>query len=348
MITAPHVRKLGVILEPTSLEFENRGVLNPGCVQEGDTVHMFYRALDDEGSSTIGYARLKGPTTVVERWTKPIIAREYPYESVGVEDPRVVKIEDTYYMTYVAHDGVNARTAYATGKNLFKLKKKGIVSAEIPYHEAKEILGESRIKDAYFFFASYYEEGSGKNVLVWHKDFILFPEKIGGKFAMLHRVLPDIQIVFFKKFEELTPNFWRDEFRDFSQSVLIENKHWFESRNIGGGCPPIPTKDGWLVIFHTVEETNQKRVYHAGAVLLDKDDPKKIIGGLHAPLFSPTEPWELTGEVKNVVFPTGTAIFDNTLYIYYGAADSHIAVASVDMNELLREVQNPARAAHKL
>ncbi len=337
------IEKLGVMLEPTVNAFESTAVLNPGCYQDGEYVHVFYRAIDEEKKSSVGYAKLKGPTTVVERWQEPIITREYDYESAGVEDPRVVKIGGTFYLTYVAHDGKNARTAYATSSDLKSFEKKAIISAEITYHEASKIFEESHLKDAYYLFASYYEKNAGPDVMVWHKDLILFPAKINGKFALLHRVLPDIQVTLFENFEDLTTDFWRNEFRNLAQNVVLENKHWFETRNIGGGAPPVETKDGWLVIFHAVEETNQRRVYHAAAALLDKEDPRRVIGKLHRPLFSPTEEWEKQGFVSNVVFPSATAVFDGNLYIYYGAADTRIAVASVNLEALLAEIKSPGK-----
>lgn len=335
------VKKLGKVLEPTSLDFESEAVLNPAVYQDGRTVHMFYRAIDSEHRSCIGYARLDGPTEIVERWDHPIITREESYESQGVEDPRIVKIGTTFYMTYVAHDGKNAVTAYATASDILKFQKRGVISPRFTYHEAAQIFKKSQLKDAYSLFEAFYEEGAGEDVLVWHKDVILYPKKIEGMFTMLHRILPDIQIVQFKDFTELTDEFWRNYLEHLSDNVILENKHWFETRNLGGGAPPIETKDGWLLIIHTVEETNRGRIYHAGAALFDKKDPKKLIGKLHEPLFSPVEEWERSGFVSNVVFPTGTALFDDTLYIYYGAADKRIAVASVKLKDLIDEIKSP-------
>jgi len=334
------VTKLGTILSPTKLTFEKRAVLNPGCYQEGDFVHVFYRASDKKHISTIGYAKLAGPTKVIERTKEPIMGPEYDYERLGMEDPRITKIGDTFYMTYVAHDGKNAVTAYASGKNLFKLKKRGIITTKLRYDEAADMFREEKLKDRYFMFESYYEEFAGKNVRLWEKDVLLFPKKIRGKYALLHRVLPDIQIAYFKNFSELKKeSFWEDYFRNLAAYVVLENKYWFESRNIGGGAPPIETNEGWLIIFHSVEELNKQRVYHASAALLDLNDPTKIIGRLDKPLFSPTEKWEIKGEVGHVVFPTGTAIFGKCLYIYYGAADENIAVAQVNLQDLIDELK---------
>ncbi len=332
------VKKLGIILKPTALPFENQAVLNPACWQEGDFVHLLYRAVNKNNESSIGYARLNGPLKIDSRWDKPVIEREYKYEKKGVEDPRVVKIGDTFYITYVAYDGKNALTALATSKRLIKFKKKGLISPNISYDKAEDVFRHSKLKDKYFFFESYHKDKLGKDVLLWEKDIFLFPEKINGRFAMLHRILPDIQIIYFNKFKELTLAYWKKHLKHLADHVVLENKHWFESRNIGGGAPPIKTKKGWLLIYHAVEELNGLKRYHAGAALLDLKNPQRVIGRLRNPLFSPDKVWEKTGETDNVVFPTGTAIFDNQLYIYYGAADKQIAVASVNLNSLLKEL----------
>ncbi|MEK7090165.1 MAG: pesticidal protein Cry7Aa, partial [Patescibacteria group bacterium] len=240
--TMLEVKKLGSILEPTKLEFENLAVLNPGVYQDDENVHVFYRAINKNHESCIGYAKLKGPTEVVERWAKPIIERELDHESKGVEDPRIVKIEDTFYMTYVAHDGKNAVTAYATSTDLKHFEKRGVITPRISYHEIKEIFNESQLKDTYRLFSSFYEEEAGRDVFLWEKDVVLFPEKIKGRYALLHRTLPDIQITYFNDFTDLASrDFWTDHFKNLAVYVVLENKHWFETRHIGGGAPPVKT-----------------------------------------------------------------------------------------------------------
>ena len=129
--------------------------------------------------------------------------------------------------------------------------------------------------------------------------------------------------------------FWKKQIRNLAQSVILEGSHWFETRNVGGGCPPIELPEGWLCIFHTVEESNHGRVYHASAALLDKKNPHKVIARLHEPLFSPEKSWETSGLVSNVVFPTGAVLEGSKLYIYYGAGDKYIAVASTDIHDLV-------------
>lgn len=333
------VKKLKVLLEPTELPFENKAVLNPAIFRDGKYVHLFYRAIDKENRSSIGYALLKGPTKIIKRWKKPIIYRQFPYESKGVEDPRIVKLDNLFYLFYVAHDGKNALAAYAVSKDLKKFKKKGIITPRLTYDKAEDIFRKSKLKDRYFFFESYYKDTAGKNVLLWEKDAFLFPKKIKGKFALVHRILPDIQVIYFDQFKQLADeNYWREYLKDLGKYIILENRRWYESRNIGGGAPPIETKKGWLLIYHAVEDSNKGRIYHAGAALLSKSNPTRVLGHLREPLFSPVRSWEKQGDVSNVVFPTGTAIFGSHLYVYYGAADKRIAVARVELNDLLKEL----------
>src|SRR5436853_5630821 len=101
------VKKEGILISKTSLGFENEGVLNPAVISTGDSIHLFYRAVSKGNYSTIGYCKLSGPLQVEERFDRPVIFSQFDYESHGVEDPRIVKIEDLYYLTYTAYEGLN-------------------------------------------------------------------------------------------------------------------------------------------------------------------------------------------------------------------------------------------------
>lgn len=333
------IKKHGIILRPTKLAFENKSVFNPAIYQEGRKVHVLYRAMSKDYTSTIGYARLDGPTKVVERWKKPLAVPEFKYEKKGIEDPCLVKIDDIFYLTYVAHDGINAVIAYMYGPDLFNLKRGGIISPQISYHKASQLFGYSQLKDDYYLFASFYEKYGDKNILVWEKDGVLFPEKIRGQYALLHRIYPDIQLARFKEFKELKDkNYWYDHIQHLSKHVVLEGKYGFEARHIGAGAPPIKTDQGWLMIYHGVEPRNKGRLYYASAALLNLSDPRKVIARLPYPLISPDQNYELEGHVNNVVFPTGTAMFNKQLYIYYGTSDSYTAVASINFESLLKEL----------
>jgi Predicted glycosylase len=142
-----------------------------------------------------------------------------------------------------------------------------------------------------------------------------------------------------KSLADLTKEFWKNYFLKLQEHILIDPLFAHESSYIGGGCPPIETEHGWLLIYHGAEETAKGTVYSAcAAALLDLDNPEKVISRLPYALFSPEYEWELKGDVNNVVFPTGTALFGDTLFIYYGAADTVIACASVNLHELVSEL----------
>lgn len=339
------IEKLGIILSPTDKEFENTGVFNPGIYQEGNTIHILYRAVQDGNYSTIGYAKMEGPLKVTERKEQPVINRDFDYEEHGVEDPRIVKIEDTYYITYTAYDGVNAMGALATSKDLVHFEKHGIITPHVNYQEYEDFVnccgGENLNPKYHQYYNLFAQIGLVKDEfrLLRDKDVVLFPRKINGKFVLLHRVWPGIQIVQFNDWKELTEPFWEDYLKNLINYIVLDPKDIFEVKYIGAGCPPIETEFGWILIYHGVQETTTGKVYHAAAALLQLDKPEIELARLPYPLFSPTKQWEMEGEMSDIVFPTGHALFGNDLYIYYGVADKHIAVAKLDINELVLELR---------
>ncbi|MFH1840824.1 MAG: pesticidal protein Cry7Aa [Candidatus Shapirobacteria bacterium] len=332
------IKDEGIILEKTNLEFENKGVLNPGCIQIGDITHMFYRAINRKDVSSVGYCQLID-NQVVKRLAQPVLFPEYDYEKMGVEDPRITFLEGTYYLFYTAHDGNNALIAYATSKDLAHFVKRGIISPKISYDIAEDIFRNSKIRERYSMFEMVYKEKQGKDVLLFEKDASLFPRKFNGKFALLHRILPGMQIISFKNFSELTTDRWCDYLKNLGDYIVLDPLFWFENRNVGGGCTPIETPDGWLIIYHAVEDTPLGRIYHAAAALLDIKNPQKVIGRLTEPLFSPKFSWEKKGITNNVVFPTGAIVKNARLYIYYGAGDKTIGAKSLFLSELLAELK---------
>ena len=332
------IKDEGIILEKTNLEFENKTVFNPACILVDDITHMYYRAVNNNNISSIGYCQLKD-NKVVKRFEKPILFPELNYEMKGVEDPRITYLDGVYYLFYTAYDGLNALISYATSRDLVHFEKQGLISPKISYDEAEDIFRGSGVIDRYTMFEIHYKEFGGKDILLFEKDASLFPKKINNKFALLHRILPGIQVIYFNDFSELSDHHWRNYFKNLAGHIVIDPLYWFENRNVGGGCPPIETEEGWLIIYHAVEDTPLGIRYHACAALLDHDNPLKVLGRLSEPLFSPKEPWEKSGVTSNVVFPSGATVKDNRLSIYYGAADTLIAAKSVDLTELLTEIK---------
>jgi predicted GH43/DUF377 family glycosyl hydrolase len=332
------VTKHGIILKKTDLSFENDSVLNPGIYQEGNTLHMLYRAVRNGNYSTIGYCKLEGPLKVVERNNTPLMIPYSEDASKGIEDPRIVKIDGVYYITYTAYNGINALGALVRSNDLKTFEREGIIVPKITFDEFKRLAECNNLVNAkYFRHVRHFEVNEG--IYLWDKDVLFFPRKIGGKLAFLHRIRPGIQLVMVNSLVELTKEYWDQYFLHLNEHIIMDPigvNH--ESGYIGAGAPPIETELGWLLIYHGVYDTSEGYIYSAAAALLDINDPTKVIARLIDPLFIPEFDYELNGVVNNVVFPTGTALFDDTLYIYYGAADKCIACASVSLKELLKEL----------
>jgi beta-1,2-mannobiose phosphorylase / 1,2-beta-oligomannan phosphorylase len=335
------VKKEGILLHKSNLGFENEGVLNPATIREGDDVHLFYRAVSKGNYSSIGYCKLKGPLTIEQRCDIPVIFPQFDYESHGIEDPRITKIDDLYYITYTAYDGINALGALATSKDLITFEKHGLIVAQTVYDDFKRLAASKYTlneKYARFNDRTRLLIVTDKKILLWDKNVVFFPRRINGKLFFLHRIKPDIQIACVNDIEDLTKDYWDNYFLHIGENIALTPKHDHEVSYIGGGCPPIETAEGWLLIYHGVHDTTTGYVYTACAAMMDLENPYKEIARLPYPLFKPEEEWELTGEVNNVCFPSGTVVFDDTLYIYYGAADERIACASVSLSGLIAEL----------
>jgi predicted GH43/DUF377 family glycosyl hydrolase len=155
-----------------------------------------------------------------------------------------------------------------------------------------------------------------------NKDAALFPEKINGRYVMFHRIPPAIWLAYS---DDLIH--WGDY-----QKIIDPRPGNWDGWKLGAGGPPLKTDEGWLCIYHGV---SPDRVYRLGVVLLDLEDPSRIINWPAAPILEPEEPWELIGDIPNVVFTCGTAELDGRYFVYYGGADKVIAVATADRATLI-------------
>lgn len=155
-----------------------------------------------------------------------------------------------------------------------------------------------------------------------NKDAAIFPEKVNGRYAAFHRLPPSMWIAYS---DDMTH--W-DEY----QEIMTPRPDAFDSLKLGAGGPPIETDEGWLVIYHGVDEN---LVYRLGVAMLDKDDPTRVIHRPTQPILEPEEDWELVGDVPNVVFTCGTAELGDDYLIYYGGADKVVALATVNKRDLI-------------
>jgi beta-1,2-mannobiose phosphorylase / 1,2-beta-oligomannan phosphorylase len=300
-----------VISPIASHPWESRGTFNPAAIYEDDKVHILYRAMSADNTSTVGYASSRDGFTIDERMEEPIYFPRAPFEQKGVpggnsgcEDPRITRIEDTIYMCYTAYDGVAPpRVALSTISTDDFLAKRWNWSQP-------ELISPPGMDD---------------------KDAAFFPKKIKGKFAILHRLGFNIWIDFVDDLK-FGGNKWL--YGQILMSPRMRSRK--DSKKIGIAGPPIETEWGWLLIYHGISQEDQR--YRVKAALLDLHDPTRIIARTQGPILEPEMPYEKEGEVNNVVFPCGAVIKNEKLIVYYGGADKVMGIASMPVKELIEKL----------
>lgn len=307
------IERAGIVLERTELAFEAKGVLNPAVITFNGQIHMFYRAVSSNMVSTLGHCLLSDPLTVELREQKPVVSPEGPKERMGIEDPRIVKIDQYFFLSYTAFDGKNALGALLLSKDLKEFSRAGVIVPEIP-------LGEER-----------FTKGALK---IWDKNLVFFPRKIKEKLYFFHRIKPSILITAVTSLSDLTPLFWFNFLNDKDVHTLNFQFHLNQPNYVGAGCPPFETDLGWILIFHAAYESQGQITYQIHVALLDIENPMHILAQLPYPILEPMMDYERFGNVPDVVFPTACLFYDTQLYIYYGAADTCIACAKVSVADL--------------
>jgi len=332
-------------LEPSRNDLEVIGTFNPGAVAVGDEVVLLVRVAERPRERRTGFTALPrwdADSGIVVDWVPdaelsvvdqrvvrykrdgtvrltfishlltirsadgrsidsidgPRFRPEVGYEEFGVEDPRITCIGDMFYFTYVAVSRHGAATALASTTDFQSFRRHGVI---------------------------FYPE---------NKDVVLFPEQIDGAYVALHR--PHAATRF------TAPEMWLARSSDLIhwgryEPLRTETAAWAAGRT-GAGTPPIRTSEGWLEIYHG----NDKRArgpgvgtYAAGAMLLDIEQPHRLLGQSVEPVLRPETDFERVGFVPNVVFPTGIVERDDTVLVYYGAADTAVGVVELSRSELL-------------
>ena len=229
--------------------------------------------------------------------SKPILTPERPYEEFGVEDARVTRIGEIYYVTYVAVSRHGIATALASTLDFVRFERHGII---FPTE---------------------------------NKDVVLFPEKIEGEFVALHRPVGMARF----GVPEIWLARSSDGLRWGGHKIVISGSDEPECIRVGSGIPPLRLEEGWLEIYHGVQapQGDESRfVYDARGVILDAKDPAKKVYPRPVRLFEPEHDFETTGFLNNVVFPTGCVRRGDDLHVYYGAADALTAVTTLSLSEL--------------
>lgn len=283
--------------------WELKGTFNPGTIAHNGTIHILYRAVDDNRVSRLAYARSNKGTEIHNRSERPVLVPSAGWEEFGCEDPRITRLDGKYYITYTAYSRRGPRLALASTLDFVNFEKHGLIGPD---------------RD--------------------DKDCVMFPERIAGKMAILHRLESKIQIAYFDSVSHLqkSKDFWKSYVAHLDDYEVVRSKFPWEQRKVGVGPPPIKTERGWLLIYHGVSIDH---IYRAGAMLLDLKDPARILSRSREPILEPEMEFERHGVVSNVVFPDGAAVVNGTLFVYYGGADAVCCVAYAPLRQFLDELE---------
>ncbi len=290
--------------------WESKATFNPAAISFDGKVHIVYRAMSGDNTSVMGYATSLDGVHIDYRHPEPIYVPREQFEqklipggNSGCEDPRLTIIGDMVYMLYTAFDGKHPPRIAITSITLKDF-------AANNWNWSKPVLISPQEFD--------------------NKDACVFPEKINGQYLIYHRFGNSVDISF-------TPTL------DFDGKSWLEEQIWLSPRRgmwddlkVGIAAPPIKTKEGWILLYHGVSD--EDRNYRVGAVLLDLDDPTKIISRTDKPILSPEMKYEKVGQVNNVVFPCGAVTIKDKLFVYYGAGDSMTGVATIEIEKILWEL----------
>lgn len=314
--------KKNPIIEPESgRHWESKATFNPTAFYHDGKVHIIYRAIGDSDHSVLGYAGSDDGFTIKDTFPNPAYFhfisknkdRSLPSISYssgggwggGCEDPRLTLLGNQVYMLYTAFDGWGSVRIALTSISL-----DDFIAKRWNWKEPVLISPPNEI----------------------HKNWVLFPEKINGKYAILHSISPKIMIDYFKSLDELDGD-------NFIYSVHQGSRLWeYRDKFIRGvGPSPLKTKYGWLVLYHKMEKHDSHR-YKLWAMILDLKDPTKILYDSNQPILEPDEWYENEGYKSGVVYSCGAIIKSGKLFVYYGGADKVSCVATADLDKFLKEL----------
>jgi predicted GH43/DUF377 family glycosyl hydrolase len=329
MITITRSEKNPILKPNSKNSWESKAAFNPSVVKDDAVYHMVYRALSDvqniQGKnlqvSTIGYA--KSNDGVIFEEQRQLIKPQEIWEKFGCEDPRITKIDNEYFIFYTA-------------------------LSDYPFYP-------SAIKVGLAIFSEAFERLEKHPVTPFNaKAMVLFPEKINGKYVALLTVNTDIPpakiaIAWFDKKEDIwSENYWRKWYQNLGEHTLPLQR--LNSDQLEAGTVPIKTEQGWLLIYAHIQHYDQEkyRLFGVEAVLLDLENPQKIIARTNGPIVYPQEEYELKGNVASVVFPSGAVVRSNIVYLYYGASDTVSCLATFSLENLFKEMTRKSSVALKV
>lgn len=299
-----------IIVPSGLLSWQKKGTFNPAAVYEDGKVHIIFRTQGEDGVSRMGYAVSKDGIHLDEVLDKPIYEPREEFElakaqnvNSGCEDPRITRIDDRFFMTYTAYDGINPPRVALTSISV------------------SDFLNRN---------------------WNWDKPRLISPPGVDDKDScIVKKVRGEGYVAFHRLGDAMWIDFLRD--LDFPEKKYLtggifataRKNHW-DNVKVGLSTPPLETERGWLLLYHAVCQPGF--IYKVGAMLLDYDDPRKIIARSDEPIFEPEMPYELEGIVPNVVFPCGAVIINEKIYMYYGGADYVTCVATIPVSKVLKDL----------
>jgi predicted GH43/DUF377 family glycosyl hydrolase len=262
--------------------------------------------MDANNTSTIGLAITKDGITIDERLPEPVYIPRADFEkklgvptgNSGCEDPRIVRIGDTLYMTYTAYDGVHAPAGAMTTIDVSDFVARRWSKWSEPF-----ILTPNNVDD---------------------KDLALLPEKINGNYLLYHRVSGQICA-------DILPDVTTGKRASRCIEIIGPRFGMWDGAKVGSAAPPIKVGDKWLMIYHGV---SRHATYRLGALLLDSD-ATTVLARTADSVFEPREVYEREGEMPNVVFSCGAVVRGDTIFLYYGGADKVIGAATASLSHIL-------------
>jgi predicted GH43/DUF377 family glycosyl hydrolase len=294
------------ILSVRDLPYPANTVFNAGAVRVGDETILLMRVEDRRGISHLTIAR--SPDGMGNWKVEPQPAlfpqpQTHPEEIWGVEDPRITCLEEQqlWAITYTAYSPAGPLVSLATTTDFCTFERHGSV---MPPED---------------------------------KDAALFPVRFGGRWAMIHRPVANLPSMGAHIWLSFSPDLkhWGDH------QILIRARRgaWWDANKIGLSPPPLRTEMGWLLLYHGVKSTVSGGIYRLGLALLDRHDPRRVLARSDEWIFQPQTEYELFGDVDKVVFPCGWVVHGDDVSLYYGAADSCLALATASLSELLAWLQ---------
>ena len=280
------------LLSPQPTGPGSAGIFNPAAIRHQGKVILLYREQDAHGTSRIGYASSPDGIHFTAR-PEPVLVPEADYEKDGgVEDPRLVKFGQIYYMTYTGYNKKDAQLCLATSRDLIHWERKGVI---LPAYQGKWNRG-------------------------WTKSGAIVPRKINGQYWMYYLGTGADKTDEMGLAHSTDLLHWVD---DLDHPVLPKRPGNFDAQVVEPGPAPIITSDGIFMIYNGAD---RKLVYRTGWVLFDKSDPARVLARSPDPIFAPQLEWETTGQVPNVIFVEGMApaAGKNNWFLYYGGADKYI------------------------